>query len=165
MSRIVFPLLTITLLVGVGCNSDRPLEGIDLPVAETPASVAENTWALPFLADLPAGYWDAGPHRYRFLIDCPAVGQTVESNPVEFRVTPLVGTLDGPVYLRLSGLSDGIIQPPNVGSINPRQPTIAVVSFLGLSLSTIEEAAECAGVMEFDGDRQEPMLPGDPFRP
>ena len=163
MNRLI-ALVAVSILLGA-CAGDPPLEGIDLPVAETPASVAENLWALPFVAELPAGYWSAGQHRYRFVIDCPALGDPVESNAIEFMATPLIPTLQGPVYIRLSGLSDGIITPANVPSINPDQETIAAVTFMGLSLDTIDQAVACEGTMEFDGGQAEAMRPGEPFRP
>ena len=165
VSRLI-RVLVATVLAVASCSGEPPLEGIDLPPAEVPASVSENLWSLPFVAEMPAGYWDEGAHRYRFVIDCPPVGQSVASNPVEFRVTQLTPTLQGPVYLRLGGLSDGIIMPPNVGAIHPTQETIAAVTFLGLTQEVVDEAtATCTGVLEFDGDQSEILRPGEPFRP
>ena len=142
------------------------LAGSDLPLADQPDTVEQDTWGLPFMVELPPGYWAVGAHRYRFVVKCPALVTEVESIPVEFRVTTLTGTLDQTVFIRLMGLSDGIMMPANVGAIHPDQATTAVVTFLGLSQATIDEASEsCAGVMEFDGDQTEPLLPGEPFHP
>lgn len=166
MSRLILLLGSAVVLLVSACAADAPLGGLDLPPAETPDSVSENLWSLPFLAELPAGYWDEGAHRYRFVIECPPIGQNVASNPVEFRVTQLTPTLEGPVFIRMSGLSDGIIMPPNVGAIHPAQETIAAVTFLGLSREIVDEAtASCSGLLEFDGDRSELLSPGEPFRP
>lgn len=159
-------MVAVGVLAAASCGGEPALEGVDLPPAEVPDAVSENLWSLPFVAELPSGYWEEGAHRYRFVIDCPPVGQSVASNPVEFRVTQLTPTLQGPVFLRLSGLSDGIIMPPNVGAIHPTQETVAAVTFLGLTQQAVDEAtATCTGLLEFDGDRSEVLRPGEPFRP
>ena len=158
--------IIISALVLVACGSDEPLAGSDLEPAEVPTNVEPATLALPFRVDLPGGYWEEGAHRYRFIIDCPHLGDPLESSPVEFRVTQLTRTIQGPVYLRLSGLSTGIMMPANVGAIHPTQPTIAVVSFLGLDQTTVDAAtAECSGLMEYDGGVTEVISPAAPFRP
>ena len=165
MPRRSVSVLTVTLLLASACAVQPELAGADLPLAEKPDTVEQATWGLPFAVEFPAGYWEAGAHRYRFLIDCPVLEAEVESLPVEFRVTPLTPTLNKTVYLRMAGLSDGIMMPANVRAIHPDQATTAVVTFLGLSQATIDEASSCEGLVEFDGDRAELMQPGEPFRP
>lgn len=160
-------LIPITLVLVAACASQVELSGLDLPVAATPAAVEQSTWGLPFVAEFPPGYWAEGGHRYRFVFDCPVLPNPEFASPaIDFRVTTLTPTLNGPVYIRVVGLSDGIMMPPNVGAIHTEQRTIAAVTFLGLDQETIDAAtADCIGTMEFDGGTTEPMLPGEPFRP
>jgi hypothetical protein len=162
MNEVMMRSLIAFVLVLAACGSTVELAGTDLPVAASPATVEQATWGLPFVAEFPAGYWSEGGHRYRFVIDCPVLPQgEIESIPLDFRVTTLTRTLNGPVYIRMGGLSDGIMMPANVGAVHPDQQTVAAVTFLGLDEVTTSAASDqCVGVMEFDGDQSEPMVPG-----
>ncbi len=158
--------LLVSILLLSACGSEAELSGIDLPLAEAPENVEGSGWGLPFLAEFPSGFWEEGGHRYRFVIDCPVLGEKLESTSRDFQVSSLTPTLSDPVYIRLSGLSHDILQPTFSGSFSPTQDTIAAVTYMGISDEAVAEATDsCTGLIEFDGDQSAEMLPGKPFRP
>lgn len=157
----------LALAAGSACGGGAvELQGIDLPVAETPAIVEDVTWAVAFTADFPADFWSGGEHRYRMLLDCPVLAAEVATSAINFRVTDLTLLQPGPVYLRPAGLSHALLQPPQPGSINPDQPTIAALSLVGNSRQDADEAARtCEGTFEYDGGQTVPLTPLEPFQP
>jgi len=153
-------------LVVAACGETVQLEGIDLPVAATPALAEDGSWAVAFTADFPAGFWQAGEHRYRMLLDCPVLSAEVATSAISFRSTDLVPVQSRKVYLRAAGLSDDILLPPLPGSIHPQQPTVAALTLIGSTRNDADAAVEtCTGTLEFDGTDNATMSPIEPFQP
>lgn len=160
-----FTLLIAIALLLAACSSEEPLEGIDLPPAAVPDDVGE-TWAVLFTHDFAPGSWDQGDHAYELALACDViVDEPVRSQPLTFTVAP-ADLIDQPVYLRIVGLSVDLMGPPNVGMIDPRQPTTAALTIIGASEADAKEAAQtCAGAIFYDDAEPLPLFPQPAFRP
>lgn len=134
-----------------------------------PGSLAEGTWAFPFLHPFPSGYWAEGLHRYGYLISCPVLQDEIRGTaPVIFESSTDAGIDEGPVYLRLSGLSLTTLGPTFITAIHPDQRTIAVITFVGLPKAVAEEAAsseDCEVIIRIDDRATMTLVPGEIYQP
>jgi hypothetical protein len=141
---------------------------VSLPTAVAPDEIT-GLWAVSFQYAFPDNFWPIGQHQYGFFLDCPVLGQVDGSTEYRvFQVTNSVASFDGPIYLRLGGLSTGVLAPINVDSINPEQATAAVVTILGVSEEQARgasEANDCEVVVGWDGVGAENLMAGEPFQP
>jgi hypothetical protein len=160
-------LLLIGLLV-VSCSATSNLPQEGLPTAVPPNAVS-GQWAIPFEYEFPLGFWAEGLHRYGFLFSCPAID--VGTSGSEWRIFEVTGespVQDDPVYMRLQGLSFGRISSAHFDIIHPEQKTVALVTFLGLSEETAQEAAgssDCEVLMRWDDVATQMLAPGNPYQP
>jgi hypothetical protein len=153
-------------LAGPACGKTITLDGVDLPVAATPALAEGGTWAVAFTADFPSGFWPPGEHRYRMLVDCPALATEYATAAISFQSTELVPVQPRSVYLRAAGLSNDILLPPLPGAIHPAQPTIAALTVIGNNRDAADQAVStCTGTIEYDGTGSTTLSPIEPFQP
>ena len=119
-----------------------------------------------FTHEFAPGSWEEGGHAYELALACDAiVDEPVRSQPVQFTVGP-ADLIDQMVYLRIVGLSVDLMGPPNVGAIDPGQPTTAALTILGASEEDAKEAAQnCAGAIFYDDAEPLPLFPQPAFRP
>ena len=175
MRKQSFVLLVAGLLV-VACGPAQPRPLLpELPTAVQPRAnqllaSQGGAWAISFLHEFPADFWSSGPHEYALVTRCPILtggGETATRQT--FAVTEDAPLYNGPIYLRLGGLSqdvtDQIVEP--IQSIHPQQPTVAVVTFPGLPQEVLEAMAqECEVIVAWDGESNvETLKPQTPFEP
>jgi hypothetical protein len=83
-----------------------------------------------------------------------------------FDVVESTQLFSDPVYLRINGLSYGVLAPANIEVIHPEQETVAVVTLLGFPENVAQTAAEdCQGLIRYDDKPPLSLTPGEPFRP
>lgn len=172
--QLIALLLASLLVVACGPAQPRPLLP-ELPTAVQPSAnqllaSQGGSWAISFTHEFPVDFWSSGPHEYALVTRCPILaggGETATRQT--FVVTEAAPLHNGPIYLRLGGLSPGvteqIIEP--IQSIHPQQPTIAVVTYPGLPQEVLEAMAqECEVVIAWDGENNvETLKPQTPFEP
>jgi hypothetical protein len=167
-------ILALGLCLLIGCSTPEPRQLLpDLPTAVPPDPNQVRfgqggNWALSFSYAFPANFWNAGPHQYTLITDCPIVaggGETVAQQA--FIATEDAPLHDGPIYLRLNGLSigvvDQIIEP--IRTIHPQQETIAVVTFPQLPEEALEPIAQqCSVTFIWDTETNiQTLEPQEPF--
>jgi len=136
-----------------------------LPTAVPPEAFA-GSWAISFEYQFPPNSWAVGVHRYQFYIQCPVVNQEdFSSEWVLFDVSEDAILYNQLIYLRLSGLSTGILAPSDLLIVHPDQPTVAIITFLGLTEDVAKQASECEGLIRWDDKPPWLLTPGEPFRP
>jgi hypothetical protein len=138
-----------------------------LPTAVPPIG-GESTggWAISFEYSFPQNSWAEGVHRYQFYVQCPVIDQNdFSSEWILFDVSEDAQRYDQPIYLRLSGMSTGILSPQNILIIHPDQPTTAIITFLGLTEDIARQASDCEGLIRWDDKNPVLLTPSDPFRP
>jgi len=169
-------ILLLSLCLLVACSTPEPRQLLpDLPTAVPPDPNQlrfgqAGTWAISFSHEFPANFWSAGPHQYTLITDCPIVaggGETVVQQA--FIATDEAPLHTGPIYLRLGGLSTGVVDQiiESIRTINPRQPTIAVVTFPRLpeeALEAITEQCSATFIWDVETNVQE-LAPQTPFEP
>jgi len=128
-----------------------------------------GSWAVSFSYEFPAGFWLEGDHRYGFYMNCPVLQQfNVPSEYRDFTVTQDTIAFESPVYLRLGGLSTGALAPINLDAIHPDQPTVAVVTVIGVTEDQARQAgelSECEMVIGWDAINAQTLVAAEPFRP
>lgn len=165
------PVLALLLvsMIAVAC-SGAPA-ATPLPTAVPPADVAQGggTWGIGFNTEFPGSFWQEGPHRYAFGIECPSLG----TDPLmlgwnEFLVTGEAGLHPGGLYLRVEGLSTEEfipIYPPGL-AVHPTQKTTAVVYLVGVSEAFVNAAPEsCDAVFLWDDGNVQNLITTEPFQP
>jgi len=139
-----------------------------LPTAVGPET-QPGSWAVSFSYEFPAGFWLEGDHRYGFYMNCPVLQQfNVPSEYRDFTVTQDTIAFESPVYLRLGGLSTGALAPINLEAIHPEQPTVAVVTVIGVTEDQARQAGqpgECEMVIGWDAVNAQTLVAAGPFRP
>ncbi|HEX9848432.1 MAG TPA: hypothetical protein VGB33_08440 [Acidimicrobiia bacterium] len=159
-------LLLAGVLLLVACDQPPPLQGIDLPPASLPDDLNAEQWAIAFSHEFEPGFWTAGPHVYKLLLDCPDAGDTlVDSELSFFAAGPDFPTVDSPIYLRLSGLSTTRLGQPDLSFMSTEQETTALLTVIGLSNDQVTAASECVGEVQFDDGQSARLRPSSPFRP
>ena len=159
--------LTLAAILALGACTERvALEGIDLPPASLPDEIEPEQWAVAFSHDFEPGFWSAGPHVYKLVLDCPQAGEAqVDGGLAFFAAGVDVPVFDSQVYLRLSGLSTSRLGQPDLRVMSTEQETTALVTVIGLSNREVEAAADCLGEVRYDDGRSAPLRPSAPFRP
>ena len=159
-------LLLAGVLLLVACDQPPPLQGIDLPPASLPDDLNAEQWAIAFSHEFEPGFWTAGPHVYKLLLDCPDANDTlVDSELSFFAAGPDFPTVDSPIYLRLSGLSTTRLGQPDLSFMSTEQETTALLTVIGLSNDQVTAASECVGEVQFDDGQSARLRPSSPFRP
>jgi hypothetical protein len=159
-------LILAAVLVLGACAEPVALEGIDLPPASLPDEIEPEQWAVAFSHVFEAGFWGAGPHVYKVILDCPEAGEAqVDGGLAFFSAGPEVPVFDTPVYLRLSGLSTSRLGQPDLRVMSTEQETTALVTVIGLSTGEVEAASDCLGEVQYDDAQSAPLRPSPPFRP
>lgn len=136
----------------------------ELPLAPQPEAFEGGPWAVEFRLDLEPGFWVEGHHTYQLWVDCEALGPRQWSQRT-FDALADVDVLDRVVFLRLNGLSVHQTGPSEIREISLDQPTVAVVTILGMAADHAERVSEeCVGELRLENGEVLPMEPGNPFR-
>lgn len=136
----------------------------DLPAAPQPEEFESGPWAVEFSADLAAGFWTEGAHRYQIWLECEPLGprEWSQHNFESDTTTPLYSA---DVYVRFRGLSEHKTGPTGIKHINVEQETTALVTVLGLEQTQAEQAAaECIAELRLEDGTVVSMPPTAPFR-
>jgi len=153
-------LVVIIALLTAACGSE--VAGLD--EAPRPESFEVGPWAVEFSLDLEPGFWDVGPQRYQIWLECEPLGPRQWSQH-NFEADEDSGIIEHDVYVRLYGLSVHKTGPTGIKHINTEQPTIALVTVLGLAQDTaIEAAEECVAELRLEDGRVFEIPPRAPFR-
>lgn len=153
------------------CGGGEPTQTFLLPTAVAPINSGEEAqsgdWAVSFSREFPPGFWEEGEHRYGFMYDCPILfGQQQGTDWIFFEVTEESSPLNQPVYLRPNWLSTDVIGGVGVGAIHPDQPTIAMISIVGLSEAAANASMSgCDIIFGYDNGVPVQLTSGSPFRP
>jgi hypothetical protein len=161
-------LLSLLGIILSGCAGPTENLATPLPTAVPPAALAEQgDWAISFSYEFPGDAWGVGPHRYQFFVQCPVITlQDVSTEWIYFDVVEEAQTTSDMIYLRLSGLSTGILTPTNFNPIPSNQKTTAVITFLGVSEHVAELAAgNCEALVRWDDKTPQLLTMGDVFIP
>lgn len=146
-----------------GASAENP---VAWPTA-VPPSGDTGGWGIGFQHEFPAGFWEAGKHRYAFLVHCPVLSPT--DMPTEWRsfeVSEEAPLLTVPIYLRVGGLSMESLTPAYRSDIvvHPVQQTVAAVYFVDLPQETAERAAtECEALFLWDDQNAYLLASMEPF--
>ena len=136
----------------------------DLKPAPEPGSFEGGPWAVEFSLHLEPGFWTAGAHRYQIWLECEPLGPRQWSQH-NFEADVTTDLYDEDIYVRLYGLSEHKTGPIEIKHINVAQPTVAIVTVLGLAEEQAAEAAdECVGELRLEDGTVIELPPGDPFR-
>lgn len=153
-------LVSIVALLAVGCAAG--VAGVE--EAPRPESFEGGPWAIDFTLDLEPGFWEVGHHRYQIWLECEVLGPRQWSQH-NFEADNESEIIEGDLYVRLYGLSVHKTGPTGIKQINTDQPTIALVTVLGLEHATATEASEeCVAELRREDGRVFEMPPGAPFR-
>ena len=166
MKRAMIFLGLLTCLL-TACGEAATPYPTPLPTAVPPTEGEQTgSWAISFEYQFPPNSWAVGVHRYQFYIQCPVVNQEdFSSEWVLFDVSEDAILYNQLIYLRLSGLSTGILAPSDLLIVHPDQPTVAIITFLGLTEDVAKQASECEGLIRWDDKPPWLLTPGEPFRP
>jgi hypothetical protein len=158
-------LLGLVIFVLVACSTASSPKITPLPTA-IPPSGEPGGWAISFSYTFESG-WGVSAHRYQFLVHCPAVmEEDLITDWVWFDVVESAQLSPDPVYMRINGLSYGVLAPASIEIIHPEQQTVAVVTLLGFPESTARTAAEdCQGLIRYDDKPPLSLTAEEPFRP
>jgi hypothetical protein len=142
-----------------------------LPTAvppEIPAG-APGDLALPFIYEFEKGSIPMGFHRYGFLVSCPGLTTGVTgSDWINFTVSQTEELIEGPVYLRLAGISTDPLGGRQVFNLHPDQEIIAIVTFIGVTEESAQQAREsqdCEIIIRLDDKSTLKLLPGETYKP
>jgi hypothetical protein len=139
-----------------------------LPTAVPPRNTP-GTWAISFEYSFPSNFWDKGTHLYGFFVDCPTlIEETIGGEWRWFNATDEAQLFESPIFLRLAGLSHGLLAPIEIDTIHPEQATIAVVTILGVTLENVELATsspDCEVLIRWDDKTPKNLVAGEPFQP
>ena len=128
-----------------------------------------GSWAISFLYEFPADTWqNLGLHNYGFRVECPELQAMMAGEWINFMVSNQARLLDSPVYLRLNGLSLGLLAPAGDLTIHPDQATIAVVTIVGITQELALAAAnspDCELIVGWDDLKFAELVAGEPFQP
>ena len=169
-----YRLMIVCFLVAVttACGQIEDTVSIEpLPTAigpvEEPPNIESGSWAIPFEHPFPAGFWGPGVHRYSFYVHCPVVFQEdIRGEWVLFESSNEAVLQMQPMYLRLAGISSGILSAVVTDIIHPDQEMVAVVTLAGLSenvLPMIE--TQCTALIAWDDKGTQVLTAGEPFQP
>ena len=140
-----------------------------LPTAIPPSAQQDGSgdWAISFSYQFPEDAWGLGTHRYHFFVHCPIITQDdVSTEWVYFEVLDDDEPSTDTVFLRLSGLSSGILTPININAIQTGQKTTAVITFLGVTEHIAEIAADnCEALVRWDDKSPQLLTIGETFIP
>jgi hypothetical protein len=130
---------------------------------------APGDLALPFTFVFEKGSIPMGFHRYGYLISCPGLttGAT-GSDWINFTVSQTEELIEGPVYLRLAGISTDPLGGRQVFNLHPDQEIIAVVTFIGVSEESAQIAREsqrCEVIIRLDDRSTIKLQPGETYKP
>ena len=142
-----------------------------LPTAIPPevSSGAPGDLALPFIYEFEKGSIPLGFHRYGYLISCPGLTSEVTgSSWINFTVSQTEELIEGPVYLRLAGISTSPLGGRQVFNLHPDQEIVAVVTFIGVTeqmAQTARQAEDCEVIIRLDDQATLNLLPGETYQP
>lgn len=153
-------LAAVLALVSVACGSELA----SLEEAPRPESFEVGPWAVEFTLDLESRFWEVGHHRYQIWLECEPLGPRQWSQH-NFEADRHSDIVEEDLYVRLRGLSVHKTGPTGIKQIHTNQPTIAIVTILGLAHDTATEASdECVAELRLEDGRIIEMAPGLPFR-
>lgn len=156
----IWPLAPVLALVTVACGSGVA----SLEEAPRPDSFEGGPWAVEFTLELDPGFWEVGHHRYQIWLECEALGPRQWSQH-NFEADDNSDIIEDELYVRLRGLSVHKTGPTGIKHIHTDQPTIAIVTIIGLAHDTATEASdECVAELRMEDGRVIDMPPGSPFR-
>lgn len=147
-------------VIGVSCSSGLS----NLEPAPLPESFEGGPWGVQFRVDLAPGFWEAGHHRYQLWLECEPLGPRQWSQH-NFEADSETEIIDDDVYVRFRGLSLTQTGPTGIKHLNVDQPTIALVTVLGLEEDVARSAAgECVAELRLEDGTVFELPPLDPFR-
>lgn len=153
-------LIVVLALLTAACGSG--VAGLE--EAPRPETFEGGPWAVDFTLDLEPGFWEVGRHRYQIWLECEPLGPRQWSQH-NFEADQDSEIIEDDLYVRLYGLSVHKTGPTGIKQINSDQPTIALVTVLGLTHEMAAEASEdCVGELRLEGGRVFEMPAGSPFR-
>jgi hypothetical protein len=158
---------SLLLFLLTSCSQPRELPPTPLPTAVPPPQFSAGEWAISFSYEFPENAWADGVHRYQFFARCPVI--TLDDFNTEWvfvEVTDQEAMFEDPIYLRINGLSEGILAPVTMNTVNPEQQMVAVITFLGVSEHIAELAAEnCEVFARWDDKPPQLLSMGKVFLP
>ena len=165
-------IVCILAVVMTACGQkDIAVDISPLPTAVGPETgvqgVDVGSWAITFEHVFPSGFWGVGVHRYSFYVHCPIMFQEdIKGEWVLFESSNDEVLQIQPMYLRLAGISSGILSSAFTDIIHPDQETIAVVTLLGMTENMLSMVgSECSAFIAWDDKGATSMVFGDPFQP
>jgi len=159
--------VSFLLVLLMGCSEPVELPPTPLPTAVPPPEFSAGDWAISFIHEFPENAWAEGAHRYQFFARCPVITlEDVSTEWVFFKVTEEEKIYEDPIFLRINGLSQGVLAPVTMDTVHPEQPTVAVITFLGVSDHIAELAAEnCEVFVRWDDKPPQQLTIGGVFLP
>ncbi|MBC8508171.1 MAG: hypothetical protein ISR58_06380 [Anaerolineales bacterium] len=166
MNQLIF-LWSLVALLLAGCSTQTETVPTPLPTAIPPsAQDGYGDWAISFSHEFPEDAWGLGTHRYHFFVHCPIITDDVSTDWVYFEVLDEEEPSSETVFLRISGLSSGILTPININAIQMGQKTTAVITFLGVTEHIAEMAADnCEALVRWDDKSPQLLTIGETFIP
>lgn len=160
-------LCSLIILFLAGCGEPVEMPPTPLPTAVPPPEFSAGDWAISFSHEFPEEAWAVGVHRYQFFARCPVITlEDVITEWVFFEVVEDERLFDDPIYLRINGLSSGVLAPVTISKVHPQQKTVAVITFLGVSEQVAELAAEnCEVLVRWDDKGPQLLTMGEAFLP
>lgn len=153
-------LVVILALAASGCGAG--VAGLD--EAPRPDSYEGGPWAVEFHLDLEPGFWEVGHHRYQIWLECEPLGPRQWSQH-NFEADQTSEVVAEALYVRLYGLSAHKTGPTGIKQINTAQPTIALVTVLGIAHDTAVQASdECVAELRLEDGRVLEIPAQPPFR-
>ncbi len=135
-----------------------------LEEAPRPDTFEGGPWAVEFSLRLEPGFWETGHHRYQIWLDCDVLGPRQWSQH-NFEADQSSEIIEDDLYVRLYGLSLHKTGPTGIKHINTEQPTIALVTELGLARDTAMQASdECVAELRLEDGRVFEIPAGPSFR-
>jgi len=146
--------LLILCLVGLTLAACGPTAEVPtpLPTAVPPEVDQFGNWGITFQHEFPVGTFGPGPHRFRYLGQCPILlEQDFVTEWIFFEISEDAELQSGPVYLRLRGLSAEplLLSYPATATLHPEQQIIAVVHFIDIARSAADLAVSGCEILIF----------------
>ncbi len=159
--------MSLLIMILASCSGSAEIPPTPLPTAVPPPEFSAGDWAISFSHEFPEDAWAVGVHRYQFFARCPVITlEDVITDWVFFDIVEDEQLFDDPIYLRINGLSSGVLAPVTISTVHPQQKTVAVITFLGVSEQVAELAAEnCEVLVRWDDKGPHILSMGEAFLP